>query len=59
MKGKYSYGSQFYSQSFKINSQGVLSLLSSYVGSGLASTVHPKQTRYFKHPKNIWNFSNP
>ena len=30
------------------------SLFSSYVGSGLASTVHPKNIRNFKHPQKIF-----
>ena len=38
---------------------GILSFFSSYVGSGPASTIHPKNIKNFKHPKNILNFSNP
>ena len=36
-------------------------IFSSYVGSGQASTVHPKKKyqEYQAPPKNIWIFSNP
>ena len=41
--------------------QGVGTLIfSSYVGSGQASTVHPKKYQEFQAPQiDIWNFSNP
>ena len=35
-------------------------ILSPYVGSNPASTIHPKKYQEFQAPqKNIWNFSNP
>ena len=34
--------------------QGDTLLFSPYVGSGPASTVHPKNIRNFKHPKKIF-----
>ena len=39
---------------------GGYSHFSSHVGSGPASTVHPKKYQEFQAPQiNIWNFSNP
>ena len=35
-------------------------IFSPYIGSGLASTIHPQKYQEFQAlQKNIWNFSNP
>ena len=44
----------------RVDSQGGTLMISLYLGSGLASTVHPQKISGISStPKNIWNSSNP